>query len=108
MHQSAVVLFFISLSLLCATPAHAEISLERKTQLIHLLRQDCGSCHGMTMNGGLGPPLTPQALLDKPEDLLENTIFYGLPERAMPGWQGLLTREEIHWLVEQLKKGEFP
>jgi hypothetical protein len=32
---------------------------QRQKELIHLVRQDCGSCHGMTLQGGLGPALLP-------------------------------------------------
>ena len=31
-------------------------------RLEHMLMQDCGSCHGLTMKGGLGRPLTREAL----------------------------------------------
>ncbi|MBF0340564.1 MAG: cytochrome c [Magnetococcales bacterium] len=86
----------------------AELPTERQNQLIHLLRHDCGSCHGMTLKGGLGPPLLPADLANKPADLLEDIVFHGLPERAMPPWEGLLTREEIRWLVLHLKKGDLP
>jgi cytochrome c55X len=86
----------------------AEISTERQTALVELLRQDCGSCHGLTLKGGLGPPLLPQALAGKPRDLLEATIAEGLPEKAMPPWKGLLSPEEIRYLVDQLIQGVPP
>ncbi|HAF55336.1 MAG TPA: cytochrome C55X NirC, partial [Thauera sp.] len=31
---------------------------QRARELIHIVRQDCGSCHGLTLKGGLGPALT--------------------------------------------------
>ena len=34
----------------------------RQAELLHLLRHDCGSCHGLTLKGGLGPPLLPATL----------------------------------------------
>ncbi|MEO5345608.1 MAG: cytochrome c [Magnetococcus sp. YQC-9] len=80
----------------------------RQAELLHLLRHDCGSCHGMTLKGGLGPALLPENLAGKPLDLLEDIVFHGMPEKAMPPWDGLLTRQEIRWLVERLKKGEIP
>lgn len=80
----------------------------RQKELFHLLRQDCGSCHGMTLKGGLGPALLPENLAGKPADLLEDIVYHGLPERAMPPWEGQLTRQEIRWLVERLRKGEVP
>ena len=46
----------------------AEPDVARQKQLVHLVRQDCGSCHGMTLNGGLGPALLPETLKDKPAE----------------------------------------
>lgn len=77
----------------------------RQTQLRHLLLQDCGSCHGMTLRGGLGPALTPEALAEKPAEYLYLTIREGHPGTPMPPWQGILADEEIRWLVEQLHNG---
>lgn len=81
------------------------LSNERQTQLIHLLKQDCGSCHGMTLKGGLGPALLPENLEGKPALFLENTIYYGRPGTAMPPWQSILTKEEVTWLTQQLVQG---
>ncbi|MBF0399654.1 MAG: cytochrome c [Magnetococcales bacterium] len=80
----------------------------RQQALIHLLKHDCGSCHGLTLKGGLGPPLTPEALSGKSAEMLADTIAYGLPATAMPPWQGLLSREEIFWLAERLREGVAP
>ena len=38
-----------------AEPAAAEPADSRQAELTHLVKHDCGSCHGMTMKGGLGP-----------------------------------------------------
>lgn len=80
---------------------------ERQQELTHLLKQDCGSCHGMTLKGGLGPALLPENLNDKPSYILVNTIKYGRETLAMPAWDGILTTPEIEWLVAQLKEGRF-
>jgi cytochrome c55X len=85
--------------------ADTGISLQRQTQLIHLLRQDCGSCHGMTLKGGLGSPLLPGNLIGKPDELLVDTILNGRPDTAMPPWRGELSPAEAVWLVEQLREG---
>lgn len=87
------------------TPLNNFISTERKSDLMHLLKQDCGSCHGMTMKGGLGPALLPENLSDKPDYVLVNTIKYGRETLAMPAWGNLLNTVEIEWLVTQLKEG---
>ena len=82
-------------------------SPKRRAELITLVRQDCGSCHGMTLKGGLGPALLPDALKDKPSESLQATILQGRPGTAMPPWQRFLNEAEAVWIVAQLKKG-FP
>lgn len=79
----------------------------RQKEISHLVRQDCGSCHGMTMAGGLGLPLRPEALRDKPKESLIATILYGRPGTAMPPWKPFLTEAEAEWIVEMLLKGQF-
>jgi cytochrome c55X len=85
--------------------AQAEPSGARHLELRHLLLQDCGSCHGMTLKGGLGPTLLPSALEGKPDALLVNTILFGRAGTAMPPWRELLTEADAVWLVEQLRAG---
>lgn len=82
-----------------------QLTLKRKQQLTHLVKQDCGSCHGMTLKGGLGPALLPENIKDKPMLFLQNTILYGRPGTAMPPWKSLLTEQESLWISQQLKKG---
>lgn len=79
---------------------------QRQQTLLHLLKQDCGSCHGMSMKGGLGSPLTAASLADKPDDSLVATILYGRPGTAMPPWQAFMTEQEAQWLVEILKNAQ--
>lgn len=98
----------LALVLALALPAQAESpNPQRRQELIHLVRQDCGSCHGMTLQGGLGFPLTPEALKDKPVDGLAATIYYGRPGTAMPPWQRFLSEAESQWIAEELMRG-FP
>jgi len=82
-------------------------SVQRQRELTHLVRQDCGSCHGMQLTGGLGLPLTPEALKDRPFDGLVATVYYGRPGTAMPPWQSIITEQEAAWIVRQLMQG-FP
>ena len=84
------------------------ISAERPATLTHLLIQDCGSCHGLRMKGGLGPALTPDDLADKPKEGLVATIIHGRPGTAMPPWAALLTDQEATWLIDQLLQGVSP
>jgi cytochrome c55X len=78
----------------------------RQRELVRLLRQDCGSCHGMRLTGGLGPPLTREALRDKPAESLVATIVAGRAGTAMPPWRPFLSEAEAAWLVARLQEGE--
>lgn len=79
----------------------------REAQLVRMVRQDCGSCHGMTLAGGLGPALTREALADKPVDSLAATIYHGRPGTPMPPWRSMLSADEARWIAERLLAG-FP
>ena len=90
-----------------AGAADAELAPQRAAQLTHLVRQDCGSCHGMTLGGGLGPPLLPAALAGKPAAYLKQVILDGRAGSAMPGWSPLLSEADAGWIAERLLRG-FP
>jgi len=79
------------------------ITVQRQGELLNLLYQDCGSCHGMRLTGGLGPPLTPYALRGKNHEFLTITISEGRSGTPMPPWKTLLSRQEIAWIAEFLK-----
>lgn len=85
--------------------AAADPGPKRQAELLYLLEQDCGSCHGLTLKGGLGPPLLPQDLAGKDADGLVDTILYGRPGTPMPPWHVEISREEATWLVQRLLKG---
>jgi cytochrome c55X len=87
--------------------AAAEPSPARQKELIHMVRQDCGSCHGMTLQGGLGPALLPATLAEKPAEGLVATIIGGRPGTAMPPWQRFLGEDDAQWIVARLMEG-FP
>jgi cytochrome c55X len=95
-------LFLGSTAALASEPDSA-----RQKQLVHLVRQDCGSCHGMTLNGGLGPALLPETLKDKPPAGLAATIYYGRPGTPMPPWKQFISEDEAAWIVQELMTG-FP
>lgn len=102
----AIALLATLAALSTPLPAAGEVPApERQKSLLHLLRHDCGSCHGMRMTGGLGPALTPEALRGKPDGLLTATVLYGRPGTPMPPWQGELSESEAGWLVERLREG---
>jgi len=104
-----LVLVFSSFSPANSTTLASEFSPDaaRRSELIRLVRQDCGSCHGITLKGGLGPALLPETLSDKPAVGLKATILRGRPGTAMPPWDRFVTAQEADWIVEQLQKG-FP
>ena len=90
---------------LAAGAVSADPSPVRQQQLLNLLHDDCGACHGLTLKGGLGLPLTPEALRDKDDDGLRITILDGRPGTPMPPWRPFLSEDEARWLVSQLKRG---
>lgn len=78
----------------------------RQNELIHLLLEDCGSCHGMTLKGGLGPSLRPEALQGKDSDVLAFIIRQGIPGTPMPPWSFEISDQEALWLADALKGGQ--
>jgi cytochrome c55X len=78
---------------------------QRQEELMHLLRNDCGACHGLRLTGGLGPALRPETLKHKTADSLKQIILYGQPGTPMPGWAPFMTESEAEWLVESLVHG---
>jgi cytochrome c55X len=98
-------LLITSFICIAAQAAASEVDPSRQNELLYLLKHDCGSCHGMTLKGGLGPSLLPAALSDKPAGLLVNTILDGRANTAMPPWKSMLTQDEAEWLTAQLLQG---
>lgn len=92
-----------------AADAHgAELAAARQRELDAMLRQDCGSCHGLTMAGGLGPALLPETLAGKDAAALGDVVLDGLPGTAMPPWRPLLKAEEAAWMIRELQRGLKP
>jgi len=101
MHRMAALLGLMAAGVASA----AEPPPARRAELLHLVRQDCGSCHGLTLKGGLGPSLEPTALVDKDAEQMSFVILNGRRGTAMPPWKPFLSEAEARWIVEQLKKG---
>jgi cytochrome c55X len=91
--------------LLAAGPVWAAPDAARQAELTHLVRQDCGACHGMTLKGGLGNPLLPESLAGISDDALAATILDGRPGTPMPPWRPLLSEDDVRWIVQYLKGG---
>ena len=82
-----------------------KINDNRKAELKNLLLQDCGSCHGMTLKGGLGPALTTDIMDSRSREYLFTTISEGRPGTPMPPWKNLLSGDEINWIIDTLYRG---
>ena len=96
----------IALAATCiAGAARAEPPAARQDELLYRLRQDCASCHGMTLKGGLGPALLPDALADRHESDLAAVILKGVPGTPMPPWAFEISGDEARWLARRLKEG---
>ena len=103
-----------ALCLATALPASAQVQAgdagptpARQAQLVHIVRQDCGACHGMRLTGGLGPALTREALAERPLQTIEATIVHGRPGTPMPPWRPMLSDRDARWIAQQLAAG-FP
>ncbi len=108
MSRNLLLLMASALAGLVASPATAEIPAPRQAELIYLLRHDCGSCHGMRLEGGLGPALSPRRLAGWNTEQLAATILHGRPGTPMPPWRPFFTDNEALWLASQLKQGIHP
>lgn len=78
---------------------------DTQAELENFVIQDCGSCHGLSLKGGLGPPLRPENLKNLPEGAIAAIIREGVPGTAMPPWKPLLAPADIQWISHQLKTG---
>jgi len=93
-------------AIVAAAPAFADdLPPERTAELTRLVRQDCGSCHGMTLTGGLGSDLRAETLAGKEPGVLAEIILDGVPGTAMPPWRPLLTEGEALWIARYLLTG---
>ena len=106
MRLSASLSLIVSTLLISSTLASG-LTDDRKIELRNLVLQDCGSCHGMTMKGGLGSALTPAKLDDADVAALASIILDGVPGKPMPPWRGLINENEAKWIAEALKNGQI-
>lgn len=70
--------------------------------LERFVRQDCGSCHGMTLKGGLGPDLRAERLAGRDKAEIARIILDGVPGTAMPPWRPLLSESDALWIASYL------
>ncbi len=90
-----------------ATPVAAASGIdgESAVKLERLVIQDCGSCHGLTLKGGLGQPITPDLMRHYDREDLRDIILDGIPGTAMPPWRALLSENEALWIADFLREG---
>ena len=98
----------LTLTLWPMAAAAIEPPPSRQAELLHLLRHDCGSCHGLTLRGGLGPPLQPATLAAREPEGLAQIILEGVPGTPMPPWAFEIAPTEALWLARRLKEGDRP
>lgn len=91
-----------------AAAAAPIISPARQAQLRNMVLEDCGSCHGLTLKGGLGKPLQPGNLEGLSDEAVAQIILEGVKGTPMPPWRGLVSDTEAVWIAGELKKGIAP
>ena len=89
---------------IASAPALAGGTIEptRAQELEQLVRHDCGSCHGMTLKGGLGPDIRAQRLAGASVEAITEIILNGVANTPMPPWRSLLSEKEARWVAEYL------
>ena len=90
-----------------ATSTLADEVAPDPARLSSLVRHDCGSCHGLTLKGGLGAPLTAERLAKWDRDQITHIILEGIPGTPMPPWRPLLSEGEARWIADALKQGHL-
>lgn len=91
------------LALTCTSALAEEPNPGALKRLVH---QDCGSCHGLTLGGGLGPDLRMDRLANYDREGLASVILQGVPGTPMPPWQPLISEAEALWIAGYLLTGE--
>lgn len=94
-------------ALVAAAASVGRVAPEAAARLGNLVRQDCGSCHGLTLKGGLGKPLTADSLAQWDREQLTAIILDGVPGTPMPPWRPLLTEAEARFIADMLKEGKL-
>lgn len=83
----------------------AEVTNERRSELLYFVEQNCPACHGIRMRGSIGPALSKANLQHLSVNAVTLTILYGLPAKGMPAWEAQLSERDAYWIAELLKRG---
>ena len=92
---------------LASTALAGEPEGARRAELVNMVRQDCGACHGYTLKGGLGPSLLPGALAERDVQVIESVILNGRPGTPMPPWRPFLSEAEARWIAAAIRQVLF-
>lgn len=103
--RNSVAISLLATALVMAAPAVMAEGLDPDV-LKRLVHQDCGSCHGLTLKGGLGPDIRSETLQHYDPEVLRIVILEGIPGTAMPPWRPLITEAEAAWIADYLLQGE--
>lgn len=106
MREALITLLFFAVPAILAPAVAADLPEARTLELERLVLQDCGSCHGLTLKGGLGPDLRAETLRGTSAETLIEIVLDGVPGTAMPPWRPLLNEAEARWIAEFLLKGD--
>ena len=101
--RARLCVLLLSATAVAGPVAADDLSAQRKTELQRLVIQDCGSCHGLTLKGGLGRAITPDLMRRWDIDVLRDVILDGIPGTAMPPWRPLLSDAEAAWIADYLQ-----
>ena len=96
----------ICLALIVTSAGATEIQPDHAARLERLVVQDCGSCHGLTLKGGLGNPIDAERMRHYAREDLRDIILDGIPGTAMPPWRPLISEGEALWIADYLQ-GSF-
>jgi cytochrome c55X len=105
MPDARLVACLAAVALSAGADAAETLAPERQAALERLVLQDCGSCHGITLKGGLGSELTPEMLAGRDPHEIARIVLDGVPGTAMPPWRPLLTETEAAWIADYLIRG---
>jgi cytochrome c55X len=85
-----------------------EIDAARAAELVRMVRQDCGSCHGMRLTGGLGPALTRDTHgRPAPRQASPPPSTTAAPARPCRAGKACSSEADARWIAGRLQAG-FP
>jgi glucose/arabinose dehydrogenase len=77
-----------------------QAQIQRPGKVNETYAENCASCHGEKLEGGLAPSMLDDDWVHGgDDDSLARSIRDGFPESGMPPWSGLLSEEEVRALV---------